>query len=316
MRNPLRILFSALVGSILVIGSMPDAEARRLGGGGSFGGKSQFSSPYKRAATPAARSPQQQQAVQHNQAAKQALTQRGGLMGMLGGLAIGGLLGALLFGGAFENLNFMDLLIFGGIAFMLYRLLAARRAANPQPAYARQAARTYDHEPRSATPTSSSGSFDTKAWFRGDQAKHAAGADEVSEPEHHVPTIPAGFDEQAFIAGARIAYRDLQKAWDLGDREAIKSLTTPAMFDQLVARIEELDANNRTDVLKLETELLDAREVDGMLEAVVLFDAIMREDTKEKARQVREVWHFTKPIDAKQPKWYLDGIQQLEDDAN
>jgi predicted lipid-binding transport protein (Tim44 family) len=37
----------------------------------------------------------------------------------------------------------------------------------------------------------------------------------------------------------------------------------------------------------------------------------MREDEGE-TEQVREVWHFTKPVNSKQPKWYLDGIQQLE----
>ncbi len=45
---------------------------------------------------------------------------------MLGGLALGGLLGALFFGGAFENLNFLDIAIFALIGFLLYRLFAAR----------------------------------------------------------------------------------------------------------------------------------------------------------------------------------------------
>ena len=39
----------------------------------------------------------------------------------------------------------------------------------------------------------------------------------------------------------------------------------------------------------------------------------LREDANTQASQVREVWHFTKPIAAQQPKWFLDGIQQLED---
>jgi len=50
-------------------------------------------------------------------------------MGMLGGLALGGLLGSLFFCGAFENINFMDILVFGGIAFLLYKLFAARKGA-------------------------------------------------------------------------------------------------------------------------------------------------------------------------------------------
>jgi predicted lipid-binding transport protein (Tim44 family) len=57
--------------------------------------------------------------------------------------------------------------------------------------------------------------------------------------------------------------------------------------------------------------LLEVREQGTELEAAVLFDSLMREDEGE-TEQVREVWHFTKPISSKQPKWYLDGIQQLE----
>jgi predicted lipid-binding transport protein (Tim44 family) len=66
-------------------------------------------------------------------------------------------------------------------------------------------------------------------------------------------------------------------------------------------------------VLKLEAELLEVREVGEQLEAVVMFDGVLREADDDQARQVREVWHFTKARDAKQPTWFLDGIQQLED---
>ena len=55
------------------------------------------------------------------------------------------------------------------------------------------------------------------------------------------------------------------------------------------------------------------REVGEQLEAVVMFDGVLREADDDQARQVREVWHFTKARDAKQPTWFLDGIQQLED---
>ncbi|MSR16013.1 MAG: Tim44 domain-containing protein [Gammaproteobacteria bacterium] len=313
MKKSTGIVFTVMLGFVLTLGSLSDAEARRLGGGGSFGGKSLFSSPYKRATASPARTARQQQATQQNQAAKQTFAKRGGWMGMLGGLAIGGLLGSLLFGGAFENINFMDILIFGGIAFMLFKFLGARAATNPRPAYARNSAPPARERVGPATlPTSS---FDTKAWFRGTQANAPANQSEAQEHDYALVTMPAGFDEQTFIAGARIAYRDLQKAWDAGDLATLQALATPTMFAEIQTRMKSQDANNRTDVLKLETELLDVREVEGMLEAVVLFDAILREDTHERAGQVREVWHFTKPVASQHPKWFLDGIQQLEDDA-
>lgn len=297
--------FSLLLGFALALGGIADAHAKRLGGGGSFGGKSAFNTPFKRSAQAPVRSPKQQQAAHQNAAARQSLANRGGLMGMLGGLAIGGLLGALFFGGAFENLNFLDLLLFGGVAFMLYRLLAARaRADTPRPAYARR-------------PAPSGGSFDTRDWFRAGGARApvplAADATFEDSDEYADASMPAGFAAAEFLAGARRAYRDLQSAWDAHDVATLRRLSTSGMYDELERRSADLGAHNRTDVLKLEAELLDAREVEGMLEAVVLFDAILREDAGGRAQQVREVWHFTRPLASAQPTWFLDGIQQLED---
>ena len=45
----------------------------------------------------------------------------------------------------------------------------------------------------------------------------------------------------------------------------------------------------------------------------MLFDAILREGAEQQAAQVREVWHFVKPVHSVRFTWYLDGIQQLED---
>lgn len=303
--------FLTVLGATLLLGmgAIPDAEAKRLGGGGSFGGKSAFSSPYQRQAAPA-RSMRQQQAVQQNQAARQQLSRRGGLMGMLGGLALGGLLGALLFGGAFEQFNFMDLLVFGGLAYLLYRVFAARgQAMSPRPAYART--RPGDSQsvaPRPVLPdnTAARTALDSREWFQAD-------ASAPSTSQQDAAARPADFDEQSFLDGARHAYRDLQNAWDARDFARLRALSTAAMFEELKTRSAGLSADNRTEVLKLDAELLDVREVGDDVEAVVLFDAILREDMHSRAQQVREVWHFTRPARSGAPTWFLDGIQQLED---
>lgn len=316
MSKLFKILFTIFIGLTFSLGGLTDAEAKRLGGGGSFGGKSAFGSPYKRAAAQPVRSAKQQQASQQNQTARQNLSKRGGLMGMLGGLALGGLLGALLFGGAFENINFMDMLIFGGIAFLLYKLLRGRAGASLRPAYEAPQNSTIRHTaaPAISNPTAQRtghSGFDSKSWFRNEPAT-PTGRTLEHEPVT-TSVLPAGFDENTFLAGARNAYRDLQKAWDAHDLTAIRALTTDTMFSELQARTKDLARDNRTDVLKLNAELLDAREVGELLEAVVMFDAVLREDADAQAHQVREVWHFTREIASQEPKWYLDGIQQLED---
>jgi len=313
MRKFSGLLLAAFLGLGLGFGGIADVEAKRLGGGGSFGGKSAYGAPYKRSSAQPVRSPRQQQAAQQNQAARETMTKRGGLMGMLGGLALGGLLGALLFGGAFENFNFMDLLIFGGIAYLLYRVLSARKAARvPTPAYARARSEPSALRPDSDQMPTSPPRLDSSDWFRGAEA--GATREDHALPDSPVDaTLPKDFDAEAFLAGARIAYRDLQKAWDARDFETLRGLSTASMFAELQERTNQLSADNRTDVLKLDAELLEARAIGDRLEAVVLFDAILREDAHTQPQQVREVWHFTKEAQSLTPKWYLDGIQQLED---
>ena len=318
MYKQLGFVYSLLLGLFLSIGPIADAEAKRFGGGSSFGSRSSHSSAYKRQANvaPAAPSASKSQAMARNQSVRDGLSRRGGLMGMLGGLAIGGLLGSLLFGGAFENINFMDILMFGGIAYMLYRLLAARKqATTPKPAYQRSAEPTplrggQDYTPPSAAPAPEATPVaDSGDWFRGGLKNDSTG----SESDFNQPSVPVGFDQAGFLAGAKIAYQDLQKAWDARDLAAVRRLTTDGMYVEIEARIKEIEADNRTVILKLEAELLEAREVGEQFEAVVMFDGILREADEEQGRQVREVWHFTKARDAKQPTWFLDGIQQLEE---
>ena len=319
MYKRIGLLYSLLLGVFLSVGPLSDAEAKRFGGGASFGSRAAHSSAFKRPANamPAAPSASQAQAMARNNSVRDGLSRRGGLMGMLGGLAIGGLLGSLLFGGAFENINFMDILMFAGVAYMLYRLLAARkRAITPQPAYQRSteptgARASSDYAPPPSAPAAGdpAPALESRDWFRGGRKSDYNGG----EQDFNQASVPAGFDQAGFLTGAKLAYHDLQKAWDARDLAAVRRLATDGMYAEIEPRIKEVGVDNRTTVLKLEAELLEAREVGDQLEAVVLFDGIVREGDDDQARQVREVWHFTKPRNAQQPTWFLDGIQQLEE---
>jgi predicted lipid-binding transport protein (Tim44 family) len=316
MNKTIGLIAVLLIGLSLTLGGMSDADAKRFGGGSSFGGRSSYSAPYQRAVTPPTRSANQQQAAAPNQAARPAGANRSGLMGMLGGLALGGLLGSLLAGGGFQGINFMDILVFGGIAFLLYKLFAAKKTgAVQQPAvYNRTAENTASSYQEPQTTQADPAGFDTDILFKKDKRRSAS-------PESHLQQdagfsaaiIPKDFDQQAFLAGAKRAFTELQKAWDERDLAEIRGLTTDKVFAEIQDQLKASATENRTDILKLDAELLEVREVGSELEATVLFDSIMREDNNAQAEQVREVWHFIKPKVSIQPKWYLDGIQQLED---
>jgi predicted lipid-binding transport protein (Tim44 family) len=317
MKFPTGVTFSVLLSLFLIFASLNEAEARRFGGGSSFGGRSSYSSPYQRSAQPTRSANQQQQAGNPAQAARPGWANRGGLMGMLGGLAIGGLLGSMFMGGGFHGINFMDILIFGALAFFLFKFLAARNASAQRPAYNRtthdsgyqDTSSTYD-QPIQSKPSG----FDTDILF--DKNKKAAGLPDQNfqqDADFNTANVPAGFDTQGFLAGAKIAYKALQKAWDERDLAEIRGLTTDKVFAEIQDQIKASTEENHTDVLKIEAELLEVREIGNEIEAVVLFDTVMREDREAQAGQVREVWHFIKPSNPSQTKWLLDGIQQLAD---
>jgi predicted lipid-binding transport protein (Tim44 family) len=319
MKNMKGFFATVLISLTLVLASVPDAEARRFGAGRSFGGKSSYGSPFKRSAkSTATRSASQKKAHNQNQAARQGMSRRGGLMGMLGGLALGGLLGSMFLGGAFEGINFMDILMFGGIGYLLFKLFAAKAGAGRRPAYNQSGGTPqqseYKAEPLAGVTQQRTADFNTDRMFTKDKKHNESfqqSADQI-DADFEEDIVPAGFDEADFLDGAKGAYKDLQKAWDSRDLAEIRGLTTDKVFAEIQEQLQASSEINQTDVLKVDAELLSVREIGSDLEAVVLFDSIIREDDSAQAEQVREVWHFIKTKNSLQPKWHLDGIQQLE----
>lgn len=310
MNKKTGILITLMLSVTLLMTGLQEAHAKRMGGGKSFGSSPSYSAPYQRSTSPSpmsqpTRSASQQQAATQNQTARQSWANRGGLMGMLGGLALGGLLGSLFFGGAFENLNLMDMLVFAGIAYLLFRLFASKARQNQPAANTAYGRSSYDPNETSygqaPTPGANPAGFNTDVMF-GKNAQ-ASGAPAAQ--------VPAHFDQAAFLAGAESAYRYLQASWDKADLASIRGLTTDKVFAEIQDQLKASGGQNKTDVLKVSPELLEVRETGNELHAVVLFDCILREDDGN-TEQVREVWHFIKPASSQQTKWLLDGIQQLD----
>jgi len=302
--------------------SITDAAAARMGGGKSFGSRPSYSTPYQRNQSPmgsgmnrpgAQGQPQMSPAQQKNQGIRDAMAQRGGFGRFLGGMMLGGLLGALFMGGGFENINFMDILVFAGIAFLLMKLLAARRNSAGNPASAGAfggAAATSDHGGvfhRDVHGSAQGPGFNTDLL-----SKTPAGSGGGSN--HQGPLMPADFDVAFFLTGAKAAYGMMQKAWDDADLAELRALTSDKVFGELQDQIRSRGAApNQTDLLKVDAEILEVRDVGPEREVTVLFDVLMREDRDGRPEQVREVWHFTRTRASRQPTWFLDGIQQLED---
>ncbi|MCP3850044.1 MAG: Tim44 domain-containing protein [Gammaproteobacteria bacterium] len=340
MNKKLLIILISIISFTFIIAGI--AEAKRFGGGSSFGSKRSYSSPFKQKSSQQ-KSFSQQKAASTNQQRKQQMSKRGGLMGMLGGLALGGLLGALFFGGAFENFNFFDIFIIGGIIWAIWWFM--KRKALPSQARAASTSNSaYDFDINSQSGNKPESQFklntnkgdssfsenfsttkDTSASSssspKKDETSFAesfgmnSGQNHSSAQADNEVILPEWFNQDEFLDGARSAYTQLQEAWDNADMDSIKGLTTSSVFEEISQQLASDSAQGNTRILKLNAELIDFSELEEHTEASVLFDALLDESddsNQGRATQVKELWHFVRGRNSTEPTWYLDGLQQLD----
>jgi predicted lipid-binding transport protein (Tim44 family) len=270
MRHFLVMLMVAVMGVGLAV---EHAEARRMGGGGNVGSFSR--SADRPAAAPNQAAPARQ--AQPGQAAGSRMP------GMLGGLLAGGLLAALFFGGAFDELRLMDILLIAGLGFLLFRLLARRRTAVAGAAQQPAAGQPYA-EPQAFQPT---------------PGASMGGASFGS--------LPAWFDSERFLSGAKEHFMTLQRAWDNNDFAGIQEYVTPELYNLLREERSKHPANNRTEIVRLFAELGDVREVGNQAEATVIFHGVLEENAEQ--NEFNETWHLVRDLRDGAP-WYLQGIEQ------
>jgi len=269
MRKWLLSLCLMFLGAALVA---TDADARRLGGGRSVGAQRSVTPPP--ASAPAKPAPQQQAAPQ------QQPSRWGALGGILGGLALGGLLG-YLFGGS-GLLGFLLLAALAVAVVLAIRALAARRQERPRPV---QFAGLGDETVRAPPPSQPA---------------------EVSAAP--ASRVPAGFDTAGFLRAAKMNFIKLQLANDAGRLDEVREFTTREMFDEL--RRDLPPGAQQTDVVALNADLLELATERGEHWAAVRFSGMVRETPETEAVGFEEVWNLVKPADGSSG-WLLAGIQQM-----
>lgn len=279
------LLITLLIGLMSFGLAVEHADAKRFGGGKSFGSYSRSASPSSSQATTPPR-----QAQQGTRAAGGGMSR---FMGPLAGIMAGGLIASLLFGGAFSGIRFMDILLIALLGFIAWKVLAARRRASNTGAHDghhdqrqqhHQQRQTHDFGPTSGGAASGAG---------------AAGAAMGSEP--------AWFNREQFLSGAKEHFMNLQRAWDNNDFEKIQEFVTPELYNLLRKERAEQSANNQTEVVRLFAELGDVREYGQQAEATVLFHGIMKEDGQD--NEFNETWHLIREVRDQSP-WYIQGIEQ------
>jgi len=291
MRKIVLALAAVLLGAALVA---LDAEAARMGGGRSIGAQrsvtpSRPAQQMQQAAPAKQTSPQQGAAAQPQAAQPASGWAKWGPM--LGGLALGGVLGWLMgangLGGLLVGMMLVALLVF--VVAAVVRAIAAKRSGAAQPVqYAGLGSETVAAPPPS----------------------QAAGFERASAPAP-ASTIPDGFDVAGFLKAAKLNYMKLQIANDKGDLEELREFTSPELFEELKRDIlGRAGASQHTDVLSLNADLLEVATEGSRHWASVRFSGTVRETRGGEAVGFSEVWNLVKPADGS-AGWLLAGIQQM-----
>lgn len=251
------------------------AEARRFGGGMSFGKQRTFSQQQMKRTPSAAPAPSKAGAT----------PQRNRWLGPLAGLAAGLGLGML-----FSHLGLSDgmgMLLLIGLGIMAFMFLSSLlRKAQPRPAMQYAANGPYG-QPETMQP------------------QYAGGASAAEM------NIPADFPVDAFLRSAKTSFIRLQAANDRKDLDDIREYTTPEMFAEISMQLNERDdAPQKTDVVALDANLLEVVTEGNQAIASVRLVGQLRENNGT-PEGFDEVWHVQKALNDEQSVWLLAGIQQV-----
>jgi len=306
--------------------AMSGAEAKRLGGGGSFG--KQSSNYSRQAPTSPAQSPSNvaparpaaPAAAPQTVPPKPASPWKGILGGALLGLGLGALLSHFGMGGAMASMisTILMVALLAFVAMFLFRMFTRKSGStanvgnngggfNPQPAYANAA------EPAVYTPE-----IGSRIEPVGVQAPAALQSNEFGATPAAAANapiipwgIPADFDVAGFVRNGKSYFIRLQAAWDKADINDIREFTTPEMFGELRLQLQERGAApNNTDVVQIDGELLGIETLEHDYLATIKFTGLIKEAPDASAEPFAEIWNLSKPVNGS-GGWVLAGIQQV-----
>lgn len=298
------------------------AEAKRFGGGGSFGYQKKIA-PKQPATAPKKTTPDSAKTAPTSQTKPASGASK--WLGPLAGIAAGGLLAAMLFGDGFEGIQLFDILLFALIAFVLFKIFAsvARRNMAYQPANEhstyRQPQNEYSqpHENNAQRQAHESNQSSNHAAYDANQQGSIIGSNledglgqGASEQAHYFDEIPAWFNAEQFVEGAKGHFMSLQKAWDNLEINEIESYCTPELFSALQQQMAEMQSGqNHTRVDELDAEIA-TMAIDGDYLVVSLrFTGFIEEDDSG-AHAFNEIWHIRR-LANDEGDWRIAGIQQV-----
>lgn len=306
-----------------------DAEAKRMGGGKSFG--KQSSNVSQRDASPPAGSSAAQAAKPAAPAAAAAAPKPWGAMlgGLAAGLGLAWLASSLGLGAGLAQFMTFALLALAVmlVAGFVMRKLKANRESQAQSSspFAFQGAGA----PLARDYSSANVGNDASArpWERPGVAFESSPAPTSSATAGGSMIgsallgsqswgVPAGFDADGFLGACKTNFVTLQDAWDRSDISSLRAMMTDDMLEQIKSQLAERESHtggvvNKTDVLRLDAQLLGIEELEDIYMASVEFSGMIREDASAGPSPFREIWNMTKSRNGV-GGWLVAGVQALQ----
>ncbi len=251
------------------------ADARRLGGGSSFG---------KQRAVP---TKQYQKAPDSAKPAAPAPAGGNKWLGPLAGLAIGaGLMSLFSGGGLGQGFGgiLMALLAAGAVMFLLAKL----------------------RKPAVAMPNAPNGFTRSAEASSQIQGNFSGGTTNFNE------NIPADFPAEQFVRQAKMSFIRLQAANDTKNLDDIREFCTPEVYAEVAMQMKERgDQEQNTEVKNIQAQLLEVHNDHVFSLASVRFTGELVENGGA-AETVDEVWFIQKHLHNEDAKWLLAGIKQMD----
>jgi predicted lipid-binding transport protein (Tim44 family) len=309
-RIPVVVAIAAFAALTLTLSDF--ADARRMGGGRSFGAQRESVMPSRTAPAPTApaNAASQSQPAAPASAAKAAPAATpapapsgasrwlGPIAGIAAGLGLAALMSHFGLSEGFGSLLLVALLVIGAV-FVIRMFLRRRQAPAPM-------------QYSGAGGTASTAYVPSiPAWGSGDRTEPVLAAEPPS-PAFDVARkpLPKDFDAGAFAKEAKRQYIQIQRSYDNADSAALSSVMTSEMSAEIARELDERGAHQPTEIVTLDADVLDVATEDDKYWVSVRFTGLVREDGEAQPKSIDEVWNLTKPVKGTSG-WLLAGISQV-----
>lgn len=173
-------------------------------------------------------------------------------------------------------------------------------------------------ERNASLPGASTAADDKPAAFRWEGVAPEGSA--VAAALDEVARLEPDFDAKHFLAGARLAYEEIVKAFAAGDRRKLKDLLAKDVYDSFVAAISDRESRGETmesqfiaieqadlqDVtVRGRTAQITVRFVSKLISVTRGADGNVVDGSPDTVADVTDVWTFSRDLGTRDPNWRL-----------